>query len=471
MTAATYLNEPARMRCLSGPVAWQYYLRFLRDPVDTHQTALARYGRLVALERPLPIGRRRLNIMGVGPDLNRRVLTDAASFRTAGQTMLRGSPDSSMRRLRTGLTRLNGEEHARFRKISMPPLQKDQVDLQHDRIVDVVRRATERWPVGETADVVGLLRTLTRTVAAAVLFGEDDASEILDVSQKIDTWFRGDRSAAVWLTPDLPGTSRARMMRTTEQVEAQLRRWLARRRERGTSGNDLVSLLLDARDEQGEPIADATLVGQLFILLTASHETASNTLSWTLLLLSQHRAVMADLLDELGSDPPSREQIERLPLLDAVVSESMRVLSPVPYILRVATREVEIGDLMVPEGSRVLLSLYLTHRLPELYEQPQRFIPERWHTLRRSAYEYMPFGAGPRRCIGSIFALRLMKIAVAVILQRYRLTPVDGARIDRRVTFMMTPRNGLPMTIRRQDRAFEAVTLRGDIREMVEFPR
>lgn len=470
------LDRPAShpMARIAAPVVWRHYLGFLRDPVRAMAELCGRHGRLIALDRPLRLGRRtRPTIIAVGPEFNRQVLDSRDRFRTAGQFLLVGPPGSAMRRVRTGLTRMNGPEHDRNRKLVQPALQKPAVDNRHDRLVELTGELIGAWPVGQPVDVWQLLRHLTRSVAATALFGVDDTEEPLVIAAMIDRLLAIDHSPAVWLSPNLAGTPYRRMLQHAERLEQRIVDWIERRRA-APAGADLMSVLAHARDPDGRLPPARALAGQVTVMYTASYENVSNVLTWTLFLLAQHPAVAAELLDELDGSGhgalPAAEALGSLPLLDAVIRESMRLLTPVPYLVRVTLLNIELAGQRVPEGARVLLSPYLTHRLPELYAEAERFRPQRWFGLRPSGYEYLPFGAGPRHCVGSIFAVRLIKVALAMILQRYRLTVVSGARIDRRVTFAMAPKHGMPMSIHPQDRRFEAVAVRGDIREMVSFP-
>jgi cytochrome P450 len=231
---------------------------------------------------------------------------------------------------------------------------------------------------------------------------------------------------------------------------------------------------MEARDDENHGMTDTELVGQTAILFMASFETTASALTWTLFLLAQHPAVMHRLMDELDAvlsgNPPNEEQLQRLPFLGWVIQESMRVLAPVPYTVRASTRYANIGPHRVPTGARVICSHYLTHHLPDLYPEPERFRPERWQEIEPNQYEYMPFSAGPRMCIGAMFATQLLKISLAMMLQRFRFAVVPGTRIDRVVRITMQPRHRLPMSILKNDRKFVATQVHGQIREMVSLP-
>ncbi len=144
-------------------------------------------------------------------------------------------------------------------------------------------------------------------------------------------------------------------------------------------------MLIQARDEDGRGLSDAELIGQATVLFIAGHETSANALTWTLFLLSQHPRVLGDLCDELRGTlhggAPSVDQLDQLPLLDRVIKESMRLPPPASLSLRVSTAPFELGQHQLPRGTTVFFSQYITHHMPDLYPEPERFLPERWQTI------------------------------------------------------------------------------------------
>jgi cytochrome P450 len=218
---------------------------------------------------------------------------------------------------------------------------------------------------------------------------------------------------------------------------------------------------------------ESELIGQATVMFIASYENVASVLTWTLFLLAQHPQIMGDLHAELtsvlGGNPPDVETLEKLPLLDAVVKESMRVLPPVPYLVRKAIMPSSLGEFEIRKNDRVAVSAYITHHLPELYPNPRRFTPDRWFQIKPTPFEYFPFGAGPRACLGKLFAVAEIKIGLAMILARHRLAVQPDIRIDRRVQVMMSPKRGLPMIIHPPDRQFERAPVRGNIHDMVEL--
>jgi cytochrome P450 len=244
-------------------------------------------------------------------------------------------------------------------------------------------------------------------------------------------------------------------------------------RRRHPAEPDMLDMLVRTRDADSSAMTDDDVLGQTAFLFAASYETVANALTWTMFLVAQHPNVAAGLLDELtgegAGEPACPEALERLPLLDAVIKESLRMLPPVPMTLRYATRPLELAGLKLRRADRVICSHYVTHHLAELFPEPERFDPARWQTIRPGPFEYLPFGAGPHYCAGSHLATTMMKLVLSVILPAWRLEVVPQARIDRSIRVTLGPKFGMPVVLHRQDRRFSASPVRGNIHEMVQL--
>jgi cytochrome P450 len=190
-------------------------------------------------------------------------------------------------------------------------------------------------------------------------------------------------------------------------------------------------------------------------------------------LLCQHPRIARDLLDELQGQlagaTPSLERISDLPLLDAVINESLRILPPVPQQFRIASRDTALANVPVPRNTKVLLSPFLTNRDPDLYPDPDCFKPERWTSINPSPYEFASFSGGPWICPGFSFGTAVVKVLVATILTRFRVALASNARVDYKVTLTLTPNGKIPATLHRQDGAFSKSPIRGSIRDLVRF--
>ncbi len=276
---------------------------------------------------------------------------------------------------------------------------------------------------------------------------------------------------------NVPGLPFHRALKLATRVEARIREIIRRRREQGPGGSDVLSRLIFARDDVGSMLSTDELVGDCNGLFVAGYHTTAQTVSWTLFLLTQHPAVLAALHDELsvlGGSPPAPADLKRLPLLDRVVNESMRLLPAAPMLfLRTTRQPAKLGAYTVPAGSTVVLSPFVTHRAPDRFPEPSRFLPSRWESLQPTAYEYLPFGVGARMCLGAALGNLVVRTLLAMILQRFRLEPVDDARISRTMYAMaLAPKHGLPMVLKPQDGGPPppAARVRGDIHQLVDLP-
>jgi cytochrome P450 len=249
---------------------------------------------------------------------------------------------------------------------------------------------------------------------------------------------------------------------------------ITRKRASGAT-DDALSLLIHARDEQGG-LSDDELLAETLTLFVAGHETTAKTLTWTCFLLERHPAVLHALLDELdgvlGGRSVCADDLPKLPLLERVVKESMRVLSPVPTVfLRVPSSPIALGHYMLPKGANVVISPLVTHHDARLYPSPRRFDPERWTTIKPTPFEYLPFGAGPRMCVGAAFAMQAVRLILATLLPRVRFQiqrDADISRLTRTNIFM--PKYGIPARIERGHRRKLAVEpIRGDISQLVDL--
>lgn len=450
-----------------------YY--FATDPLTGLKRFHESHGRLVAIRLPHAFaGSTHRIFLAVGPRYNERVLGDTKSYRTSG-VLLKGPDGSAQRRVRNGLVAMNGPKHKHYRKMMLPALRRGAVEGMAPGIVEIVEQEIAAWPVGGNVDIWPLSKQLMQHVAIASLFAADKGegfAEACEAARQINAHVRMNGNTAVRMCPvNLPGTPYRGMLRHAEQVEQWLIAW-AKKRRGAERPDDLISMIVNRADEQGREPSDQLVGRHVPTLFGAAYETCQTALTWTLLLLAQHPKVYADLLDEVGADDDDAAlpgRVDGWPLLEAVIKESMRILPPVPFQMRVAIADTDLVDCDVKEDQRVYLSPFLTNRLPELYPDADRFRPERWETLKPSQYEYLAFSAGPRTCIGTWFAMTVLKIAITKIVRRYRLTAVPGARIDRVISAAMSPKRGVPMIVAKQDRKFSVSALKGNVPALVRF--
>ncbi len=191
--------------------------------------------------------------------------------------------------------------------------------------------------------------------------------------------------------------------------------------------------------------------------------------------MALHPNVLADLVDEIEAGTPlesvDSEELKNRPLLNGVIQESMRLVPPVPVIPWRAFDACEVAGLHLQAGTKIMISPHLTHRLPELFADPLRFLPERWFSIKPSPYEYLPFSGGPRRCPGAQFGTEFLRVALTAITRRYRIELGSGARIDYVYRGITIPKPGIPVMLAKQDRRFRAPEMSGSLLELVKVDR
>jgi cytochrome P450 len=443
-------------------------LRFFRDPVAHLSDLHLRYGDVVRLAPKARI------VFAFGPAHNHAILSAPGNFENQSLVVFPTPEGSAARRLETVLLAMNGERHKQQRRLMLPAFHRQQVAGYHNTIVAVAERAIAGLRPGAAVDMLAAVKRITLNVASVVLFGRDDGDQADSVGRMIDTWCQLLFNPWVIAAPiSAPLTPYRRALRHAERLEAATRAVIAEKRARLAGANDVLAALIQAHDEDGARLSDEELVGHVNGLFLAGHETTASALAWALFLLAAHPALAADLHDELdqalGGAPPTLEQVGRLPLLDGVLKETLRILPPVVHGVRRTPAPARLGPYELPAGALVGFSQYVTHHMPEIYPRPERFDPRRWETISPSAYAFLPFGAGVHMCLGASFAQLEMKIVLAMLLQRFRFELPHAAQVDRGFGLTMVPRGGLAMRLHAQDRAFTAAEVRGNVREMVEL--
>ena len=457
-----------------GISSWKWYRHYFRDPLDFFSSAQNQFGQLAVLGNPIPFARsKRRFVLAVGADFNRIVLGRTDLFRPGGQ-VLRGPRGSAHHRIRQGIFSMYGPHQTADRRMMQPPLTKPSVATYVGPMSQLVDSFINRWRVSQRLDMYAEMRTLSNWVAAQLLFGSDDFGAARRLGETIEQWLLLDSATRARLSViDLPGTMFNRLLSKAEDVERLMKAEIQRKRTTRAATPDVLSLLIDVREKTPDALPEWRLIAHAVILYAASFETTANALAWTLFLIAQHPAVAAELQDEIDKGvtdwPPDYATLEDLPLLDAVIKESMRLLPPVAYTFRTPMQEVEIDGLKLGIKDKILLVHYLTHRDPKVFANPNRFEPKRWFESRPDPYEYVAFSAGPRLCLGVTFAMLELKLTVARVMQRFRLAVVAGAKIDAGIQLTLRPTRGVPMIVQAQDRRFAAVEIHGDIRRLVEF--
>lgn len=452
-------------------------LRFASDTVGFLVRLHREFGDVVSFVETTDTSKLPLFVFAFGPRANQLLLSDSNLFHDAVRQLSPVLAKDPVFHQLLGLTAMSGPKHRQQRRLMQPAFHKHAVSTYHATIVGLTQALLDAWhtkQAGQPFDVAKEMQALTLRVALKTLFGIDANSRMYAIGHLLKQAQDMVLSPGVSLLPyNLPLSPYARARAVTQQVMAELRLLIAQKRTDLDNEHDALAMLMRAQDEDGTVMSETELLAQAAVLFLAGYETTANALTWTLFLLAQHPAVLHDLIDELHAelhgDAPSVEQIERLPLLNRVVKESLRLMPPLTFNVRASTADFDLGQFHLPKGAVVFYSEYVTHHLAELYAEPERFDPQRWEQITPSAYEYLPFGAGQRMCIGATFALFEIKIVLAMLLQRYQLAVVPNARIDRKVRVVLEPKHGMPMLVVPPEQHFPQNAVRGNIHEMVRL--
>ena len=333
---------------------------------------------------------------------------------------------------------LEGREHLARRKLMLPPFHGERMRAYEATVREIVAREVEGWPEGEAFALHPRMQAVTLEVILRAVFGVTDPARRARLADGLGRLLAGTSSSGVQFGvllfrrfggPDpLAGLQALR-----HEIDAMLAPEIAARR--ADPREDILSLLVTARFEDGEPMDDAEVRDQLMTLLLAGHETTATGLAWTFDLLLRHPHVLERLIAEVDGGEEA--------YLRAVVAESLRLRPVVPLAGRRLSEELRVDGHVLPPGTDVTPAIWLAHTRPDRYPEPYAFRPERFLEQAPATSAWVPFGGGVRRCIGAAFAEMEMRVALAEILTRRALRPATAGaeRVARRnVTF--SPRGG-----------------------------
>jgi cytochrome P450 len=318
----------------------------------------------------------------------------------------------------------------------------------------------DRWQTTPVIDLRHEMMELTLEIVCDALFGVDTSQRVPILGEAlhvlVEDFFA--RSAnPLHLSPPIPTPRNRRLLKAIKTLETQLFEIVAERRAQGNleEGSDLLAMLLLAHDEEHGAMSDKQLRDELITLFIAGHETTALALTWAFYLLSQHPQIAAQIAatvrQALGERAPTLADLPNLKAAEGVVKESMRLYPPLWSIAgRLVLQECELGGYRIPKDSVIFLSPWAMHRNPRYFTDPQGFRPERWtdefaKTLPK--YTYFPFGAGQRVCIGMPFAMLEANLALAMIVQRYRLELVAGQKVEMLPSFTLRPKEEMRMRV------------------------
>jgi len=354
----------------------------------------------------------------------------------------------------SSLLLLDGERHMKERRLMMPSFHGERMQAYGSVMKEAADRSIDRWPLATSFPLHHEMQEVTLDVIVRTVFGVTDGAHKDELREALVSLLAFGEQPGLLLLIGPDGRLRWQALhdrlgkwspwdgfkRTIRAVDERLVSEIQRRRAQGGDQDDVLSMLLAARDEEGRSMSDNELVDEMKTLLVAGHETTATALTWTVLELLQNPEVLRRLRAELaiGSDE----------YLDAVVKESLRLHPIVPMVGRRLQAEATVGGRVYPKGTVLAPSIYLTQRNPDVWAEPQRFDPSRFIGAKPNPYEFLPFGGGVRRCIGLAFALFEMKQVLRQIAVRTELRLAAGYRpkvVRRGITFAVS--RGLPVLL------------------------
>jgi cytochrome P450 len=369
-----------------------------------------------------------------------------------------------------GLLTSDGDFWRRQRRLSNPAFHRESIARYAEITVEEATNLADAWKPGETRNIHNDMMNATLRIVLRSLFGTQLAEHMKIIEPALEAIMAssaGFNSIAFFLR--IPTPARKQHFLGVEKLNKVVYELIARGREKlqnaapsahGTgpqpagapaaAAKDLLTLLLTARDDEGNSMSDQQLRDEVITLLLAGHETTALNLSWSWYLLAEHpeveRKLHAELDAVLGGRLPTASDLAKLPYTDKVIRETLRLYPPAWRIFRQTEEAFQVGEYTLPAGSNIVLSQWVTQRDPRWFPEPERFIPERWNeeaAAKLPRFAYFPFGGGPRVCIGAGFAMMEATLLLATIAQRFRFRLAANQRVTPMASITLRPRNGI----------------------------
>lgn len=429
----------------------RFLLQFRHDPLTALQRLAQQYGDIAHFR----FGTRHAYLLS-HPDVIRDVLV--VHHQQMHKPNMQQQPLAG-----NGLLRSEGEFHKRQRRLMQPAFHRQRIATYAQTMVEYTQRTSERWQDGSQLDIAQEMSSLTLSIIGQTMFGADVESDTQKVSEGLTTWMR--LSSVTRLGPldqllgHLPLPRNKHRAEAREQLDDVVYRMINERHASGQERGDLLSILLMARDVEGDGtgMSDEQLRDEVMTLFIAGHETTANALAWTWFLLSQYPEVEEKLYQELttvlAGRTPTPEDLPRLPYLEMVFSEAMRLYPPAWTIARRTISDYQVDPYTIPAGATIIMSQYVVHHDPRWYPDPLRFDPERWTPEARASrpkFAYFPFGGGPRLCIGEPFAWMEGELVLACLVPQWRLRLAPGHHVEMEPMITLRPKGGMPMVLQRR---------------------
>ncbi|MEH2073253.1 MAG: cytochrome P450 [Nostoc sp.] len=432
---------------------WVQTYQWLTNPLEYMENCAKNYGDMFTL-RIGPVFTPQVFVSN--PQAIQQIFTTDPKQLDSGAAAGSGSPLLGL----NSLLSLEGKPHQRQRKLLTPPLHGERMQAYGDLISEIAKQVTSEWPVGESFTVLPSMQEISFQVILKAVFGLKDGLRYEKLKEILIAILNPKRPilrAIFLLFPLLrqdlgPRSPWGSYLRLRQEIDDLIYAEIQERRSLGDqSRSDILSLMMAARDEVGEPMTNLELRDELMTLLIAGHETTASSLAWALYWIHHQPEVREKLVQELDSlgDNKDPNTIFRLPYLNAVCSETMR-LYPVAMlgVNRLVKSPLEIAGYKFDPGTILVPCIYLSHHREDLYPNSKQFQPDRFLERQFTPSEFLPFGGGNRRCIGMAFALFEMKLVLATILSSWQMKLADTKPVlPVRKSFLLAPGGGVPMVV------------------------
>ncbi|OUL34635.1 cytochrome P450 [Nostoc sp. T09] len=439
---------------ITSPSWWQL-INWIADPIGFQHRYSQKYGDIFSM-----------HLSGIGsyviignPQAIQEIFNQDSKFDIG-----RGNELAKPLLGQNSLMLMDGDRHRRERKLLMPPFHGERLQDYAKQICLITKQIASKWQIGQPFIVRSAMQKVSLEVILQIVFGLSEGERYQQLKPLLTSWLDMTdsplRSSMLflrflqkdWGTLTPWGRMKQRQRQVHDLLQAEITEKTTKQDEQ--RGSDVLSLMMAARDENGQAMSDEELRDELLTILFAGHETTATTLAWAFYQIHQHPDVLEKLqheLDSLGENPNPME-IAQLPYLTAVTQETLRMYPVIPGLFpRITKSSMKIAGYQFDAETTFMPSIYLVHYREDLYPNAEQFKPERFLGRHYSASEYLPFGGGSRRCLGHALAQLEMKLVLATVLSKYQLSLAENkpVKVQRR-GFTLSPTGGVRMVMTRK---------------------